>query len=50
MHEMVIITMTVADEDFTLRSCSSCDLRWWDGPGGAVGLPSVLALVAGAGR
>lgn len=45
-HDLVVIAMQVAGEEVTLSSCSSCDLRWWAGKEGTVGLPSVLDRMA----
>jgi transcriptional regulator NrdR family protein len=44
-RELVVINMKVADERISLRTCSSCDLRYWEGLDGQLPLDSVLALV-----
>ncbi|MGH9062244.1 MAG: hypothetical protein ACRDZY_22445 [Acidimicrobiales bacterium] len=43
-HELVIIDIVIRDEHVRLRSCSSCDARWWETGDGALSLSSVLAL------
>jgi transcriptional regulator NrdR family protein len=45
-HDLMVIEMRVAGEPVTLRSCSSCGRRWWDGMEGPLDLPSILALAA----
>lgn len=44
-RELVVITMKVGAEQIVLRTCSSCDLRYWEGLDGQLPLDSVLALV-----
>ena len=44
-RELVVIAMKVAAEQISLRTCSSCDLRYWEGLDGQLPLDSVLALV-----
>ncbi|MDQ1421586.1 MAG: hypothetical protein QOJ52_3548 [Acidimicrobiaceae bacterium] len=46
-HQMVEITLSVAGERVTLKSCSSCDLRWWEGYEGKLPLARLLDLAAG---
>jgi hypothetical protein len=41
-RELVEIHMTVRGEPMTLRSCSPCDQRWWEGLDGRMSLASVL--------
>lgn len=45
-RQMVEISLSVAGERVTLRSCSACDLRWWEGYHGKVALAQVLELAA----
>lgn len=45
-HRMVVITLRLAGEPVVLRSCSSCDLRSWEGLDGRLPLDSVLELAA----
>ncbi len=44
-RELVVITMKVGAEQVSLRTCSACDLRYWEGLDGQLGLDAVLALV-----
>lgn len=44
--KLVEINLTVADRAVRLRSCSSCDSRWWESDGEGLALTSVLALAA----
>ncbi len=32
----MVIDLEVGGERLSLHSCSSCDLRWWQGPDGRV--------------
>jgi hypothetical protein len=41
-----VIEMRVAGEVVILRSCSTCDLRWWGGIDGSLTLDDVLGLAA----
>ena len=43
---MVEISLSVAGERVTLKSCSACDLRWWEGYQGKLPLADVLARAA----
>lgn len=43
---LVEIAITLGDDRVTMHSCPSCERRWWDREGEAIGLPSVLELVA----
>jgi transcription elongation factor Elf1 len=45
-REMVVIEMVVRGEPVALHSCSSCDLRWWEGSDGLLSLSGVLDLAA----
>ncbi len=45
-RELVVIEMKVASEKIALRTCSPCDLRYWEGLDGQLPLDSVLALVS----
>lgn len=45
-RQMVEITLSVAGERMTLKSCSSCDLRWWEGYHGRIPLADVLDRAA----
>jgi transcription elongation factor Elf1 len=46
-HDLVEITMKLGSDPVVLRSCSSCDLRSWEGLDGSIPLGAVLDLVAG---
>lgn len=46
-RELVVIAMKVGGEQIALRTCSYCDLRYWEGLDGQLALESVLALVGG---
>jgi hypothetical protein len=46
IHDLVEIKIRLCAEQVVLRSCSSCDLRSWEGLDGEMGLRSVLALAA----
>lgn len=39
---VVAITMNVNERQLTLRSCSGCEVKWWESDGRNVGLPTVL--------
>jgi transcriptional regulator NrdR family protein len=43
-RELVVIEMNVSGERVALRSCSSCDLRWWETREGMLSLANVLDL------
>ncbi|HEX3541352.1 MAG TPA: hypothetical protein VHT75_13040 [Acidimicrobiales bacterium] len=43
---MVEIGVAVAGERLTMKSCSACDLRWWEGYGGRVPLTDLLQLAS----
>jgi hypothetical protein len=43
---MVEISLSVAGERMTLKSCSACDLRWWEGYRGRLPLSYVLNQAA----
>jgi hypothetical protein len=43
---MVEITLAVAGERVTLKSCSTCDLRWWEGYEGKLPLANLLEMAA----
>jgi hypothetical protein len=45
-RQMVEITLSVAGERITLKSCSACDLRWWEGYQGRLPLAYLLDLAA----
>ena len=45
-RQMVEISLSVSGERVTLKSCSSCDLRWWEGYHGQVPLAQLLQLAA----
>jgi sarcosine oxidase delta subunit len=47
-RQMVEISLSVAGERVTLRSCSACDLRWWEGYHGKLPLADLLELAARA--
>lgn len=38
--------MSVAGERLTMKSCSACDLRWWEDFQGRVSLADLLDLAA----
>jgi hypothetical protein len=42
----VTIEMCVAGEQLVLKSCSACDVRWWEGAGQRLPLSDVLELAA----
>ncbi|MGC8626972.1 MAG: hypothetical protein ACP5VR_05330 [Acidimicrobiales bacterium] len=44
--ELVVIEMVVGGQRVTLRSCSACDLRWWETAEGTASLADVLDLAA----
>jgi transcriptional regulator NrdR family protein len=41
---LVEITLTVQGASVRMRSCSTCDTRWWDREGEAIDLAGVLDL------
>jgi transcription elongation factor Elf1 len=43
-REQVVIEMVVRGQRLALRSCSPCDLRWWEGHDGVVSLAGVLDM------
>jgi len=43
---MVAIDVVVSGEPLVMRSCSACNVRWWEGPYGRVSLSEVLEQVA----
>jgi transcriptional regulator NrdR family protein len=45
-RELVVIEMRVGGEMVTLRSCSACDVRWWETRNGALSLSGVLDLAS----
>ena len=45
-RQMVEIALSVGGQRVTLRSCSSCDLRWWEGYEGKLPLERLLDLAA----
>lgn len=45
-RQMVEIALSVAGERVTMKSCSACDLRWWEGYRGRVPLSDLLDLAA----
>ena len=36
--------MSISGSDVVLRSCSACDVRWWEGDGEQMPLNSLLEL------
>ncbi len=45
-RHMVEIAMSIGGQQVTLRSCSFCDLRWWEGYQGKMALSGLLDLAA----
>jgi hypothetical protein len=43
---LIEIRLAFGDSHFTMRSCSSCETRWWDLDGELVALDRVLSTVA----
>jgi hypothetical protein len=43
---MVEIGLSVSGERVIMRSCSACDLRWWEGYQGRVPLAELLDMAA----
>lgn len=43
-RDLVEITITLASEPVVLRSCSTCELRSWEGLDGTMRLGDVLTL------
>ena len=46
ISRMVEITLTVAEERVTMRSCSRCDKRWWVRNEELVPVSGILELAA----
>ena len=42
--QLVEIIVNVADRELTMRSCSHCELRWWDSDGQNMALDEVLEM------
>ena len=40
--QLVEITLQTGDKTLILRSCSSCETKWWESEGQEVGLQNVL--------
>jgi hypothetical protein len=38
--------MSISGNDVVLRSCSACDVRWWEGEGEQLPLNSLLQLAS----
>jgi hypothetical protein len=38
--------MAISGSDVVLRSCSACDVRWWEGDGERLALRSLLELAS----
>jgi transcription elongation factor Elf1 len=45
-HQLVEIALRLGTDEVVLRSCSSCDLRSWEGLDGRMPLGSVLEIAA----
>ena len=45
-RQLVEIALFIAGEHVVLRSCSACDVRWWEGDGARLPLPNLLDLAA----
>lgn len=43
---LVTIGVSLGEAQMTLRSCSRCDIRWWERDGKSVSLTGVLDLAA----
>lgn len=43
---LVAIGLELGGQRVTMRSCSQCEMRWWEKDGERMGLPSVLELAA----
>lgn len=41
---LVEISVTISERPIRMRSCSTCDARWWDAEGEGVSLGRVLEL------
>lgn len=41
---LVAIGLQLRGQQVTMRSCSECEVRWWEKDGERVALPSVLEL------
>jgi len=38
--------MSISGSDVVLRSCSACDVRWWEGDGESLPLRSLIQLAS----
>jgi hypothetical protein len=38
--------MSISGNDVVLRSCSACDVRWWEGDGEHLAFDSLLQMAA----
>ncbi|MGH9068591.1 MAG: hypothetical protein ACRD0J_14055 [Acidimicrobiales bacterium] len=47
---MIEIGLTLAERSVVMRSCSTCDTRWWQEDGQPAALPRVLELAAATRR
>jgi hypothetical protein len=45
-RQLVEIELSIAGEQVVLKSCSACDVRWWEGDGASLPLSSLLDLAA----
>ena len=45
-RQLVEIALFIAGEHVVLKSCSACDVRWWEGDGARLPLPNLLDLAA----
>ena len=45
-RQLVVIEMAVAGAPVSLRSCSACEVRWWQGGEGRLALDGLLDLAA----
>jgi hypothetical protein len=43
---MVAIEVIVSGESLVMRSCSACNVRWWEGPDGRIPLGQLLDQVS----
>jgi transcription elongation factor Elf1 len=43
---LVEISVTLGEHRVTMRSCSRCDIRWWESDGKSLPLPGVLKLAS----
>jgi len=46
-HRLIVVAVTIGDDQVTMHSCSNCGARWWERDGNPVALPKVLELAAG---